>query len=299
MRAIRVLGVCVVTVLVTAAVAATSASAAPEWGQCYAMPAARYINSNCTEKAKKKMGVYQGSYEWRGDVSPMTKPFESMGAASALILAANYAGGVTGLVEVECASESDEGELSGAKEVRMMTVKFKGCETLSSSFTGIVKCENPGGNSGEVVFNTLKGKLGYINKPSHDVGMLLMPESTGPFPRPFVEFECGAYTIVVGRGVPTAGCAYFPNPKCGDDGVISAITPANEMSRQFTEVFRRGVTNPFENEPSEFEGTGTRRSLESRIFKTTTTSNWAQAAEELTTVMEPKAAPPEAWEIKA
>jgi hypothetical protein len=301
MRAIRVLGVCMVAMLVAATVAATSASALPEWGQCYAMPATKYINSSCTEKAKKHLGAYQGSYEWRGDVPPMTKPFESASAANALILAATYSGSVAGVVEVRCTSESDEGELSGTKEVRTVIARFKGCEALPGSFTGSVKCENPAGNSGEVIFSTLEGKLGYIDKPDKEVGMLLTPESTSPFPRPIVEFECGAYTIVAGRGVPTATCAYAPDPKCGDDGVISAITPVNLMSHQFTELSVRAVANPFENAPSEFENTGTRRSLESRIFKTnlpSTTSDWAQAAEELTTVMEPKA-PLEAWEIKA
>lgn len=301
MRSVKVLSVCLLAVFVAAAMAATSASAAPEWGQCYAAPSARYIDANCTEKAKKHLSVYLGNYEWRGDVPPMTKPFESTSIASPLILAATYTGGVAGLVEVQCASESDEGELSGAKEARVVVVRFKGCETTSSSFTGIVKCENPGGNSGEVIFKTLKGKLGYIHKPTRQVGLLLTPESSAPFPRPFAEFECGAYTIVVGRGVPTAACAYSPNPKCGDDGVISAITPVDVMSQQFTELSVPAVSDPFENFPSEFEGTGTRRSLESRIFETnlpSTSSGWAQAAEELATLIEPKV-PLEAWEIKA
>ena len=61
MRHVRMLGLCLVAVFAVAAIAASSASALPEWGQCEAKAGGKYSDRNCQTKAKKG----KGEYEWR------------------------------------------------------------------------------------------------------------------------------------------------------------------------------------------------------------------------------------------
>lgn len=76
--------------------------------------------------------------------------------------------------ELICASESVTGETHGVNEVGNVVIRFTGCNE-----GGIIgACTSTGAKAGEVVSVSLSGRLGYLSKSEHRVGLLLQP-STG------------------------------------------------------------------------------------------------------------------------
>jgi hypothetical protein len=286
------LGLCLVAVFAVAAVAATSAMALPEWGQCYAKAGGKYANSNCTVKAKKGAG----EFEWRkgASVEPSQRKFSGAGGLG--ILAGEYkicephASRRTHCenegeeveyfgepLNVECESEFNHGETSGAKGVANIAVIFRGCKLLGS-----VPCSNTS-NEGEIQTSTLKGELGYINKSTKDVGVLLEPTIKHGL---FADFTCigGAIGTAVGVGNKTEGAAYSPESTGGYDGIISPVTPVNEMSTEFTQVYT--INGSEENVPNSFEGKHIEL-LESYLYNTGepgVSTKWSRAGESITNV---------------
>ncbi len=135
--------------------------------------------------------------------------------------------------DVECETEHASGEAAGANEVAGISVRFKGCQSFGLPATGF------GLPAGEIQVNPLKGKLGYINKSKHEVGVLLEPATPGLFTA-FEIFEGGG-EIEVGVGDSTEGSFYenfsTPGVPSGGDGVISPITPINQMTPTFTQTY--------------------------------------------------------------
>jgi hypothetical protein len=317
MRHLRMVGVCLVAVFAMTAIAATSASALPEFGQCYEKAGTgKYSNAVCTTKAKP-LGT--GNFEWRKGTEVVKKHF--VGGGGTGILEAKYIGcdyktgekgadteyGRQGLpcpvgdeavvvfekpLRIECESEVNHGEFSGTKEVKNVTVVFHGCKLLGAS-----ACSNTS-NEGEIQVNPLKGKLGFINKkakPSAEVGLLLEPAvKKGEF----AKFGClgGQIATVVGMGNATEGCAY-PLPACGGDGLISTIGPVNTTTSKLTQTFTLNEATQ-ENVPNKFEGTAPRKSLESYFDSPEnpkSSTQWSKAGESITNVAESE----EPGEIKA
>ena len=136
--------------------------------------------------------------------------------------------------DVECETEHASGEAAGANEVAGISVRFKGCQSFGVPATGF------GLPAGEIQVNPLKGKLGYINKAKHEVGVLLEPATPGLFTA-FEIFEGGG-EIEVGVGNSTEGSFYenfsTPGVPSGGDGVISPIAPINQMTPTFTQSYQ-------------------------------------------------------------
>ena len=125
----------------------------------------------------------------------------------------------SGVIEVECESESNSGEQVGKNGVDNVSVKFLGCKVFGS----IPRSNGP--NEGEVQVNPLKGELGYINQSTKEVGILLTPKIKKA---PFATFSCGGLlTTVVGEGNSKEGGDHQPEKKGGNDGIISPIEPVN------------------------------------------------------------------------
>ena len=98
-------------------------------------------------------------------------------------------------------NETNTGEAEGTNKVANVKVTFTGCACLSS-----LPCTAPAAE-GEVKTNTLKGKLGYINKAAKEVGVLLEPAAANK--GRFAEFECGEFGIdIVGVGNNKEGTGY-------------------------------------------------------------------------------------------
>jgi hypothetical protein len=223
--------------------------------------------------------------------------------------------------KVECATETNTGEAEGKNKIANVHVTFTACN-LFGSFV----CEQEGKEPGEIETSTLKGKLGWIDKSEKEVGVLLEPaQHHGRF----TEFACGGIGVVVGVGNKKEGTEYvqgenYPEgcfgapsakepeggcPKAtpteekhgGYDGVISPITPVNQMTSEFTQVYTEEPEYPHRNLPTHFEGKHIdlledyQTLAPSGYEEATHTTGWSSAGEVITNVNTPE----EEGEIKA
>jgi hypothetical protein len=338
-RHVRMLGLCLVAALALGAYAVSSASAL-EWGKCeLAGPGHNYTGPNCTksEKAKPK-GT--GEYEWRKASEVAEKrvaegksagvPFTGHSVGSGGVLKAalrhcadekldeeqgaklrgtrqecaekGWTEGYTVNIEtpaIECEHETNAGgHTEGKNKVAGVTVTFTGCLYLE-----FLPCESAGAEPGEIVTSQLKGKLGWINKSTKEVGVVLEPESKHGL---FAHFNCSTLNFEVGVGNKKEGTSYvkgtnYPagcqGPAClgatpeeekhgGYDQVISPITPVNQMTGEFTQVYATHGEEPFGNVPSQFEGKHISMlevALENEA-NAIETQAWSTASEEITNV---------------
>jgi hypothetical protein len=292
-------------------------SGAPVSTECVAKKKGDYLTSACnTEKEKK--GVPE---EHKGKFEKLGPKFSGAGGAGVLTTEFYECQHKTGEGEqenikapredcnsgnefatsaystVECTSEHANGNAVGSDEVANIRVLFTGCTAFG------VPATSQGLQAGEIETRTLKGKLGYINKSNHEVGVLLEPTTAGG---QFAEFEAlnGLVAIGVGVGNSTEGAfweetaAGVPN---GHDGVISPITPVDQMTHTFTQVYKsetgeapctgvgaehcRDSLTYYRNVPSSFEG-GQLEVLEdyNRHTEGTYTTSWSPASQEITNV---------------
>jgi len=293
-RYVRMLGLCLIAALAIAAMAVSSASALPEWGKCEAKAGGKYSDSNCQTKAKKGAGAF----EFVKGAHLKNIPFrgENVGSGGVLTSALRHCsagetrretrakceaeGGEEGNgaeVSIECESEHNTGETTGKNGLTNVSVKFLGCKLYGS-----VPCSN-GPVEGEIQVNPLKGELGYISKAAHKVGVVLEPKTKKGT---FAQFTCGGIlTTVVGAGNSKEGAYYQPESHGGYDEIISPITPVNQMTSTYEQVY---TVNPetYENIPSKFEGKHISL-LESYTFNNeepSATTLWNASGEEITNV---------------
>ena len=290
MRHVRTLGPCLAALSAIAAIAATSASANPEWGQCFEKAGGKYTDSNCTKKASSKS---PGNFEWRKATEVKNRNFTGEGGTG--VLSSNFticepnpkkapkcAEGETVehlVATVECTKEANEGAAAPPNKVINVKVVFTGCLALGS-----FPCSNTA-TEGEIDVDSLKGSLGYINKAKKEVGVVLEPAVKHGA---FAKFNCaGILTVTVGQGNAKEGAAYSPEITGGFDGIISPITPVNEMATAFTQVF--SINEADENVPSHFEGKHIEL-LESWVQGNAgpeADSQWSKAGQTITNVNHP------------
>jgi hypothetical protein len=205
-------------------------------------------------------------------------------------------------ITVECEAETNTGEAEGKNKIANVHATFSGCKAF-----GFLVCTSKGKAEGEVETNTLVGKLGYINKASKEVGVLLQPAVKKGL---FADFICGPGTETkVGVGNKKEGTRYTgPNGETeggeekhgGYDGIISPITPVNEMTPTFEQQFAVSYEFPMQNIPTKLEGKHI-DVLEATVAGLNEEGEeefdfmWSGAGEELTNVNTPE----EAGEIKA
>ena len=198
---------------------------------------------------------------------------------------------------VECESEHATGEATGTDEVANINVRFKGCTSFG------IPATTPGEPAGEIQVKPLKGKLGYINKGNKEVGVLLEPATAGGL---FAELEIfeGAGIVRVGVGGPATGsfyeAAHTPGTPTGNDGIISPITPVDQMTHTFSQKYTEEVTGEpcenctheetigsgkelvvIKNVPSKFEG-GRLEALEAYLESEGENYEWIGSGEEIT-----------------
>jgi hypothetical protein len=344
MRRIRIVGLCLVAAFAFSALVASAAQAAgPEWGRCVAQKKGEYTEGNCQTKSAK---AHKGKFEWKPGAPTGCEPqkkgeytnetctsksakkhkghfektagprFTSAGGHG--VLTTDYDACQETDIEpvcqevivdklnayVECASETGSGEESGLNGLKNIQVTFKSCY-----FAGSIECNTTGANEGEIKTTQLEGELGYIEKATHKVGVVLHPASGNLF----AQFECAQYSegephvveggayVSVGEGNATQGKFFEPGGEHvfgggpdqvgGGDGIISPITPVNEMSTKFTQVYSTdGNFEEPETVPSKFEG-GPFEELESQDEELTNRGHgtqWAAAGESITNVNTPE-----------
>jgi hypothetical protein len=301
-RHVRMLGLCLVTALAVGAYMTSSALAGPQWVKCEKVgPGHNYTGPNCTkaEKAKPKgTGEYElykaPEVEEKRVAEGKTKyiPFAGGNVGSGGVLSTRLRActpkegepehgtssgqktrqkcaengeeeiyGFEGqVITIECESERNTGRVEGKSSVTNVSVTFKGCK-----FFGSAPCSNTP-TEGEIMVNTLKGKLGYVSKSEHKVGLQLEPAvKHGEFARfncaGIIETVVGVGNKKVGAEYTTSGCSGIAcvgttpeeEKHGGYDGIIGEITPVNQMTTHFTQVFSVNAATD-QNEPSSFEG---------------------------------------------
>ncbi len=236
---------------------------------CFAQKDGNYKDSGCTTVAEKK-GVpdHKGKYEETGGPK-----FTAASTGPGVLKSAFHVCSSSkfpheqerhpraaceeyyenGAAEIECKTENATGEATGTNGVANVNVRFKGCTAL-----GAIDVSTVGLAEGEIETSTLKGRLGYINKSTKEVGVLLEPSTPGGR---FASFRTDLgeelpIEFSVGVGNATEGAFYTPEATGGYDGVISPITPVNHMTHTFTQDYRtKSVAEErVENIPSHFEG---------------------------------------------
>ena len=309
------LGLCLAAVFAVAAFSASSAFASgPEWGKCEKVsPGAGKYSANCTTKVKG------GEYNWVKGKSLKPIPFggHSVGSGGVLTSTANICeGGEDNLqrvprgkcvegggevfeseeglfVTVECENETNSGIAEGKNKISGVHVTFTGCNLFGS-----VPCNSKGAAEGEINTNELKGELGYINQGAKEVGVKLEPAVKHGA---FAEFVCPGFGLgtVVGVGNKKEGTYYTEGgkeKKGGNDQIISPITPVNEMTSTYTQVYTVNYTT-LENVPSKFEGKplSLLEDYSYTEYEGYGSWMWSKAGEEITNVNTPE----EPGEIKA
>jgi hypothetical protein len=295
-RHVRMLGLCLAAAFAVAAIAATSASALPEFGKCEEKAGGKYTESNCVKKATLKS---PGNFEFKKASELASAHRHFLGLSNAGVLdgvykicspndvreqtcgegeeEGNFLSEPGKPLKVECSHEVNHGEISGNNTVAHISVIFRGCLLLGSA-----PCENTI-NEGEIQVNELKGSIGFINKKTtpRQVGLLLEPvQKHGEF----AKFTClgGGIGTVVGEGDAAEGCAY-PQKLCGGDGIIGAMTPVNTSTSEFTQTFTASEETG-ENLPGKFEGKPVKQ-LESYVYNVERpefSTKWSKAGEEIT-----------------
>ncbi len=304
LKHLRMLGLCLAAVFAVAALSASSAFAAgPEWGKCESVGAGSgKYSANCTTKEKG------GGYEWKKGKSLAPIHFTGHNVGSGGVLSTFYNvcegpqegkrvprakclenGGSIAVdleqtLNVECEAESSLGVTEGKNKVSGVHVTFTGCILLGS-----VPCQSVGAAEGEIKTSELKGELGYINKAAHEVGVKLEPVTKHG---PFAHFLCPGFgdDASVGVGNSKEGTWYTEGgkeKKGGNDQIISPITPVNEMTSTYTQVYTVNYSTD-ENVPSKFENKPLSL-LESYLEAEESgfSSLWTAAGEEITNVNTP------------
>jgi hypothetical protein len=295
MKQVRMLGLCLVAALAIAAVAATSASAAPEFGQCYvqAKHEGTYTDSNCTKKAKRieveGATKFTGEYEWRKESELPEKNTNLLGGVCKpegcstkdiwppMTMYVTNKENHAELLKVHCGEMETSAYMIGPKEVAW-TLELNEhpyhAEQPGENRLSLRNCFTSTGEEcglGGMDWFALAGHLGYINKAKKEVGITMFPQKKGGL---VASFTCGFRTHVeVGEG-----------PKGGADTMIYSISPVNQMTTllSVTATQSEGVQIP-----NKFEGSGLKQ-WEALLNTALETLPWADAGVEHAQVLETK-----------
>lgn len=150
-----------------------------------------------------------------------------------------------GLQAITCASASMTGYFTNPQDVEA-EIWFKKCETLTG--TGLEHTE------------LLKGRLGYVNKATKEVGLLLEPASGEVFAKEFFEGEYAA------------------------GGLIGEVTPVNSSTKsialKYTISEKKQVPGKFEGEATEHYLTTPESKKSWRTAADITTEGFSQGGKE-------------------
>jgi hypothetical protein len=197
MRRIRVVGLCLVAVFASGAIASATASAeAPEFGQCLKIvkgtekKLSLYDSAKCIKHASEDAGteaekLKKANYEW----VPGPKAGENSFTRAGGVVKTLGPGGES----FTCQSEEATGHyiVGGNNKEEELNVTFKGCQS------GGLSCTTAGRAPGELVLNPLIGIVGFETEPKegdttrHTV-LQLHAATTGGH---FIDFQCTGGTL--------------------------------------------------------------------------------------------------------
>jgi hypothetical protein len=128
--------------------------------------------------------------------------------------------------QVKCAANTSEGEASGVKKVKKVTVKFTGCQT-----TVIGTCNSPGEPAEHITTKALEGEIGYITEGKSEVGLDLWAEGR-------TESELKEHKFH--KLLAEFSCVKLANNKV-EGSVIGLLTPNNTKGRAFKLSYKAGA----------------------------------------------------------
>ncbi len=173
MRDIRTFGLCIVAVLATSGLLATSASAeglpAPTWYACAkAVPknTGNYSNKTCSTLSEPGKGAYElkegigKGKAFKGKTKEGTEP---------TLHIKTWLGDLT----VVCEKAKDAGKVAAPNLEKEVSIDYSKCKAL-----GTKVCTSAGAKSGEIQVTGMRGELGYVEEtPTAVVGMRLENEA--------------------------------------------------------------------------------------------------------------------------
>lgn len=201
MRLIRILGPCLVAVLVASlGVLAASASAQlrpPRWYECVKLEkqeagyAGRFKNNKCSEAAANP--AKEGRYELKPGIGEGTKLTGKIGTSTLVVKSP------LGVQKIVCVGGRVEGGLPAEPNlVTGFKVAYKKCSIGGTSrcHSTLPKSSVPNAHEGEIKTTELEGELGWINESLHTVGLRVEAVGgeeivEGEPQKPLAKFECG------------------------------------------------------------------------------------------------------------
>jgi hypothetical protein len=170
--ALALVAACAMSVV---AVGTASAFTPPETGRCVkvAAGAGKFTGATCI---KEKAG---GSFEWLPGA--VKTKFTTKGGVATLQTVAGTA--------VGCKTETSGGEYTSPKTVANVVVLFKECASAG------LKCNTTGQAEGELITNSLEGRIGFENKAKKKVAFDLFPAKGGN--GLFITFNCAGLHLEV------------------------------------------------------------------------------------------------------
>jgi hypothetical protein len=260
------LGLCLTVMFVTAAIAATTASAAlPEWGGCEYTPHGKYRNSTCTEALKGKERKSEGAYEWytgasfgwlhhretgKGAEGISTYRFGETSGVTHNIAASTFE--LSSGKKMTCASGHIFFSLENAnpKNVRRVLLALVGCESegqlCESNFA--LEAGEVSNEDEWVEGRGLKGYLGFIDEPKQEVGLFITAFDTKS---EHIEERQLLFAACTAGGLESVRNLEIGGDKKGGNGIIGVLTPVNTMTTEYglTYTQEKGIQTP-----SAFEG---------------------------------------------
>jgi uncharacterized cupredoxin-like copper-binding protein len=214
MKGIRIAGACLLAVLATGAVAASSAMAntLPEAGKCarVALGAGVYSSGTCTAHAKTGRGVY----EWTPVSSTDKATFSGTGGETTLT--------TVGHPTIKCIDANLSGEWRNPKTATV-EIEFQGCATPAEQ-----QCQS-GTAKSEIKTLPLEAELGFIKNELRE-GKLIVTVGLDLKPQPplasLAMYECSG----------SAQTAHVEGSVIGKLGPINKMTTTMNLAYQATKL---------------------------------------------------------------
>jgi hypothetical protein len=208
----------------------------PDFGRCVKVAGGgEFMTSSCQVESPSATG----NYEWVPGVSAggFTTTIKA-GTTVKLEAAASKE-------KVTCTGESSTGEITGAKAVGNVMIRFTGCESLGG------KCTTEGAAEGELQSATLEGALG-VEKTSEKAGKETVHAALALYPLgrsgPFLEYTCTTSGLTVLDGSVIAPVASGKTLK------TTSFKLAASAGKQKPEAFEGGLREVLTNSLSEQVG---------------------------------------------
>ncbi len=268
-------GIGVSLVAACALIGAATASASvglPEAGKCELLEAVgKYLNSGCTEKARKRHGVYQGNYEW-SQLSQIEGEPVALDGSFAFETAAGK--------KIECEALYHESSIAllGPKTTRTPLLIFEGCHSEGTGAGHGCRSNDTAAQAEpeiiddhaewreKVIFEENEeeeeipvgmypgwpGRLGFIGgkgDPNPSVGVAFKVKRANQLPYPPVNQLLFSPIVCEDEAV---GTVWIGGEHRGGNSVIGALTPVDQMSSTYTLTFTESA--PGEQTPERFEG---------------------------------------------